>query len=290
MIPPGAGDDSREKGTGRGNATGREDEPGDSGPETGSTSLPAPPFAPELLADLHAGLLPRDVADHLWSHLDDDPDARSILAALDRTTERLRSTPPPARPVPPDVAARTRATLDRISAEVSAAGDDRVVALGGDRSNAGNLRRTHRTAWWAAGGVAVAAAIAVVVVISTGLLRTSDGESDPGRSDPAIQAQPSAPSTVDDLDAADRVTLLSVLGKQQFAPFPSAAALRECIAANGVPPSIAVLGTGPVTISGREGVVILFATGVAGRFDALVVGHDCATGNPATITRTVIGG
>ncbi|ROZ98968.1 hypothetical protein [Gordonia sp. OPL2] len=294
MIPPGAGDDPRESGTGRDDATGRHAGPGDGAAEAGgggsaegSTDLPVPPFSPELLADLHAGVVPPDVAEHMWTHIDDDPDARSILAALDRTTRQLRTTPPLARPAPPDVAARTRSTLDQISAEVSSAGDDRVVALGG--GNRANPGRGRRAAFLAAGGVAVAAAIAVVVVISTGLLRTSDENSEPGRSDPAIQAQPSATSTVD-LDAAESVALLSALGNKQFAPFPSAAAQRECIAANGVPASTAVVGTGPVTIRGRSGVVMLFATGVAGRFDALVVGLDCGRDNAATITRTVIGG
>jgi hypothetical protein len=37
-------------------------------------------------------------------------------------------------------------------------------------------------------------------------------------------------------------------------------------------------------------VVILLGTGVAGRFLALVVGPDCDTGNPATVSRTTIGG
>ena len=44
-----------------------------------------------------------------------------------------------------------------------------------------------------------------------------------------------------------------------------------------------------ITVGGRPAAVILLSTGVAGRFEALVVGLDCDTNNPATVSRTVIG-
>ncbi|WP_124709445.1 anti-sigma factor family protein [Gordonia insulae] len=251
--------------------------PGADDPENAASRYPQPPYPVDLLADLHAGVLPPDVADHIRAHLADDPQAQSVLDALDRTVAQLSGAPVASVPVPSAVVARTAQTLDSIRSEVSSTGDGTVAALPTPSD------RARRNRWFAAGGIAAAAAVVAAVAISISVVRTPS-------TDPPVQAQPSASGTIGDLAPGERVALLSVLGRNDVAPFPSEAALRRCLAANGVAADTVILGTGPVTVRDRQAVVILLGTGVAGRFDALVVGPDCATGNPATISRSLIGG
>ncbi|MGC4960780.1 hypothetical protein [Gordonia sp. DT101] len=251
MIPPGAADDS----------------------DSTASRYPQPPYSTDLLADLHADVLPPDVAEYMRSRITDDPDARAVLDALDRTTAQLRGAAVPSVPVPAEVASRTRQTLDEIGAEASATGGT-VVGIAERR------RRKVPARWLAAGGVA--AAIVAVLAITVGVLRSP-------ASDPPMQAEPSGHTTTD-LQPGDHAALLSVLGKKDFAPFGSQEALRRCTGANGVAADTVVLGTGAVTVRGHQSVVILLSTGTAGRFDALVVAPYCTTGNPARISRTVIGG
>ena len=51
-----------------------------------------------------------------------------------------------------------------------------------------------------------------------------------------------------------------------------------------------IVGSGRVSLRDHDdAVAILLSTGVAGVFDALVVGSDCTTDNPSTISRTTVG-
>ncbi|MFW0783732.1 hypothetical protein AAFP35_04375 [Gordonia sp. CPCC 206044] len=252
MIPPGADDERGDAMAGR----------------------PQPPYSPDVLADFHAGVLPPDVADEVWSAINDDPDAQAVLRALDRTTADLRAMPLPATPMPSSVAALTRATLDQIDDETAGTGSVTSIDRG---------RHQRRRRWMLAGGGVAAAAVAVLA-FSVGTLRPTDTDADPDMGTPVA-----APAE-HHLDAGEKMSALTVLGHDDFAPFPTEAALRRCTAANGVPDSTTVLGSGPITLRGGDAVVILLSTGVAGRFDALVVGPDCAVGRPSTISRTLIGG
>ncbi|MGV9709851.1 hypothetical protein ACWDTI_04215 [Gordonia sp. NPDC003424] len=242
-----------------------------------AADYPAPPFSVELIADLHADVLPADVADHVRAHLDEDDNARSVLAALDHAVAQVRSAPVPSRTVPPAVTDRTAKTLAHIRAEVLDRGAGTVTHLESARQ-----QRARRGRWLAVGGAAVAASIAAVVAITVGV-----GRSPQPVTPVEAQHQPTATKTV---PAAERASLLSVLGHKDFAPFGSEAALRRCTAANGVPTHTVVLGSGPVTLDGREAVVILLATGVAGLIDALVVAPECTTNHPLLINRMQIGG
>lgn len=235
----------------------------------GTDRRPEPPFSVDLLADYHADVLPADVAHHISRRLPDDPHAQTVLEALDRTVADLRRMPLlPADP-PPHVEAMTTRTLAAIRDEVSGSRPAPVLPI----ESARTFRRPAR--WLAAG--AVAAAVAGVLAISFfGPHRTETGTS---ASKPSIGVQ-----------GPDRATLLSVLGRSGHQPFESTAALRRCTAANGVPDTTPVVGSGPVTVEDQQAVVILLGTGVAGRFDALVVGTDCTAGHPSTISRTRIGG
>lgn len=250
---------------------------------------PEPPYSEELLADFHAGALPDDVAAHMSRRIVDDPSAQRVLAALDRTADALHALPLEPAPVPEDVDAKIASTLAAIRAESVPAASHAaahtspqpVVDLAPRRR-----RRSPSRARIAAIAVGTAAAVALLVGVVAVVLTTTDSAPDRG-----LQAQQSSASAnTSGLDGVEKAAALSVLGKRTHAPFDSDAALQRCTAANGVPASTPVLGSGEITVGGSTRAVILLGTGVAGRFDALVVERDCDTGNPATVSRTRLGG
>ncbi|MGW0038093.1 hypothetical protein [Gordonia sp. NPDC003376] len=237
--------------------------------------LPEPPFPVKLLADLDAGVLDERTGAHIRARIVDDPGAQAVLDALARTREDLKSVPVDPQPVPDWVDARTQQTLAAISAEVAA----------GSSSLTDHRRRRSGRMFAVLG--AAAAIVVAIVGIGVALLRPEPNSVAPQANNSASGT--SAPSVSTPAAPPDTVSVLSVLGRTDGAPFSSPEALRRCTTANGIPATTAVLGSGEVTIDGAPQVVILLSTGTAGRFLALVVGHDCDTGNPATRSRTVIG-
>lgn len=230
--------------------------------DSGDFGLPEPPYSPELLAELHADALPPDVAAHVRSRIVDDTAAQDTLAFLDRTQALLRSLPVVEREVPPSVQAATDRTLADIAADVT-------------QQNQLSVRRGRLVSM-----VAAAASVLIIIAVGIGvwqLTRTDDAP-------PPALAQPTV-----DFDADEVATALTFVGRADESPFPDAAALRRCTAANGIPDSTVVVGSGTTRFRAQPSIIVVLATGITGRFDVLVVGPDCATGNPATIARTVIG-
>ncbi|OPX08389.1 hypothetical protein [Gordonia sp. i37] len=243
----------------------------------GSPRFPDPPYSVDLLTDLDAGVLEPDVAAHIRSRLVDDSGAREVLAALEGLRVDLRDLPVPEQPVPEWVDARTQQTLARIAAEVGSGSDVTPLAR----------RRPLRSAPQAVALLSVAAAVLVAVIVGVVLVSHSARTGAPSNQ---ADGTPASSSVVPTVAAPGAAAALSVLGRTDGAPFASTAALRRCTAANGVAAETPVLGSGPVMVNGVRQVVILLATGTAGRFLALVVGPECDSRNPATISRTIIGG
>ncbi|MBT0567751.1 hypothetical protein [Williamsia sp. CHRR-6] len=240
---------------------------------TDGTPDPHIPF--DVLADLHAGVLADDEAAALWPRVNADPEATAVIEALEATRHQLAtSTIQPIAP-PPQVCAQIEATLATIAAEVTASSGVADLAT----------HRTRRSGWrhpralvGAASAAAVLAVVATVAIVAGG-----GGDSTPTRT----AAGPSTTIGADQLPPA--TALLAVLGRTGGAPFTDQARLRRCLQANGVPDQTPVLGSGPITVRTGPAAVVLLGTGVAGRFDALVVTLDCDTGNPGLLTRTTIG-
>ncbi|RPA64738.1 hypothetical protein EF294_06325 [Gordonia oryzae] len=260
-----------------------------------SPSLPEPPYSVDQLTDLDAGILEPTLAMHIRSRLADDPGARKVLAALKDLRVDLRDLPVSERPVPEWVDARTQQTLARIAAEVgSGRGADGSGDGGRDDESSDTVvtqfrrRRQLRSAPQAVALLSVAAAVLIAVIVGVVLVNHSAQTGAANR----VQADgiPMSSSVARTVTTPGAATVLSVLGRTDGAPFTSTAALRRCTAANGVSAATPILGSGPVTVNGVRQVVILLATGTAGRFLALVVGPECDSGNPATISRTIIGG
>ncbi len=249
------------------------------------TRVPAgPPFPVDLVADLHADVLPDDVAAQLWPRVRADPEAMRIVAALDATRADLASAQATAEPPPPAVTAAIESTLAAIRADTgapAAAPPVESIEDARDRQRDARRRRGMVIASIAAGIIAV---VTLVIAVSTATM-SSQGDTDRADDTPAPASTP-APSVEVQVGA-----LLSVLGRDDaaFTGQNGPDRLQRCLGANGVAPRTPVVGSGRLTVGGGPAVVILLSTGVAGRFDALVVDPSCDTGTPATISRRTLG-
>ncbi|GGF16330.1 hypothetical protein [Williamsia phyllosphaerae] len=246
---------------------------------------PGPPFPVDLLADLHAGVLPDDDAAALWPRVRADPEAMRVMAALDATRSDLASAPLTAEPPPPAVAAAIESTLAAIRTDTAASEPPvpRVESIedARDRQRDARRRRGMVIASIAAGIIAV---VTLFIAVSTASM-SSQGDTE--RADDATSSVPTAAPSA----GAQAGALLSVLGRDDaaFTGQNGPDRLRRCLSANGVAPTTGVAGSGPLTIRGDPAVVILLSTGTAGRFEALVVGSSCDAGTPATISRRTLG-
>ena len=261
---------------------------------------PMPPYPVGVLADLHAGALDEGTAAHIRAHLDDD--ARTVLAALDRTTADLGRWAPQPEAAPAEVLARSRATLAALLSDRPGASERRdashrarTATRPGATDPATHRRRPRKQRpreRFSRGRFVTAAAVAAVVV---GGVMGGGGMGAGGRvgplGPPSTDPPPGPPpdTAAFAVTPAERSVLLTALGSPTPA-FGTNAELRGCTRANGIAEDTPIAGSAPVRLRGRDAVVILVTTGTAGRFTALVVGSDCGPGNPSTITETTIGG
>ncbi|WP_232718397.1 hypothetical protein [Gordonia metallireducens] len=256
--------------------------------DTESGDLPDPPYSADTLADLHAGVLSERAAAHIRAQIADDAAAQEILTALDRTTSQLRTSAPAPHTVPDHVRADVQATLAALagSSAPGAAAPAGPVRPGLTEDAPADLgaRRDRSPRSRILPVVLAAAAIALVALGSIGVLGLMSSSSDDTPS--PIQAQPGSTQT---LDPAGSASALAVLGRTDGAPFESVAALRRCTAAHLIPATVVIVGSGRIIFHGDPAAAILLSTGIAGRFDALIVGLDCDTGNPAFLARGTIG-
>ncbi len=228
--------------------------------------LPEPPYSMDVIADLHAGVYPDDLADLLRPRVLADPDSMAIWNALEATTMQLRDTPAGSEPLPDFAQAKIDAALHSLYGTQIPEPVEPPTPIWRRRSAVLT-------------GLAAAAAVAGIAVATTFALTGGPAQPPVTADGPAVTV--SAPPA--------EATLLSALGRSDTGAFTDLAARDRCLAANGVPETTPVLGTASIDAGGDPAVVILLSTGTIGTFDALVVGSGCDTGNPATISRTTIG-
>ncbi|ATD72765.1 hypothetical protein M0655_14115 [Gordonia amicalis] len=272
--------------------------------DTESGDLPDPPYSADTLAEFHAGVLSERATAHIRAKIADDPAAQEILAALDRTASQLRASTPAPHPVPDRVRADVQATLAALAGSSSATSPSvtDVPSTSAPSTSAGTAtapadpnapvdlaarRERSRRTRMVVPLVLAAAAVVVVAFGSIGVLRLMSSSSSSDDTPRPTQAQPASTQTLDPTGSA---SALSVLGRTDGAPFESVAALRRCTAAHLVPATAVVVGSGRIIFHGAPAAAILLSTGIAGRFDALIVGFECDTGNPAFLARGTIGG
>lgn len=210
---------------------------------TGMERVPmGPPWSVDLIADLHAGVLPPEVAAQLRPRVEADPEAREILQALDATLEDLHALPP--IPMPDHVAARIDAAL---AAEARPAAP--VVSLDEARK-----RRNRRLGLGGAGVlVAAAAAFGIVLAVSPGTKQGSnDAQPTPTTSSVPNTAPPLAVKQ-DDLGSA----VGEVLKAQNYGPLETPDRLAGCLRGGGITSSGNPLGISPITLDGKEAVMAI---------------------------------
>jgi len=216
---------------------------------TGMERVPmGPPWSVDLIADLHAGVLPPEVAAQLRPRVEADPEANEILRALDATLEDLQALPP--IPMPDHVAARIDAAL---AAEARPAAP--VVSLDEARK-----RRNRRLGLGGAGVlVAAAAAFGIVLAVSPG------GQQ--AKTPPAAQETPKTSSNTaapplalkrDELGSA----VGDVLKAQNFGPLETPDRLAGCLKGGGITSSGNPLGISPITLDGKDAVMAILPAGL----------------------------
>jgi hypothetical protein len=237
----------------------------------------------QLLADLHAGNLPPDVAAALWPRVRSDPDAERIIAALDGVSGRLErlgahgaagaSQRPAAGPdmIPPAVAQRIEAALLERS----------LPAISGTPRH-GWARAVRPVASF---GAVAASAVAAALLwwgppASPSQPSTGTPSGSGAQRNEADEPGLAAHELGDELDPA---RILAFIGTSDDAA--SLMNLPECLAENGISPTAPLLGAAPATISGQSGVLLLVPSAESPGITALVVGKDCGPGRPSTIAR-----
>lgn len=238
---------------------------------TGMDRVPmGPPWSVDLIADLHAGVLPPEVAAQLRPRVEADAEAAEILRALDATLEDLQALPP--IPMPDHVAARIDAAL----AAEARPGIAPVVSLNDAR------KRRNRRLGIGGGGVLVAAAAAfgIVLAVSPGTQQTSN------------DAQPPAATSSNTADAAPPLALQrdelgsavgEVLKAQNYGPLETPDRLAGCLKGGGITSSGTPLGISPINLEGKDAVMAILPAGL-GEFRLVVLDpKTCGPDQPAGV-------
>ncbi|MEU0880085.1 hypothetical protein ABZ345_15915 [Lentzea sp. NPDC005914] len=244
---------------------------------TGMERVPmGPPWSVDLIADLHAGVLPPEVAAQLRPRVEADAEAREILQALDATLEDLQALPP--IPMPDHVAARIDAAL---AAEARPAAP--VVSLDDARK-----RRNRRLGLGGAGVlVAAAAAFGIVLAVSPGgqQANTPPAAQESPKPSSNVTAPPLALSS-DQLGSA----VSDVLKAQNFGPLETPDRLAGCLKGGGITSSGNPLGISPITLDGKDAVMAILPAGL-GQYRLVVLDpKTCGPDKPeGVLANTTIG-
>jgi hypothetical protein len=127
--------------------------------------------------------------------------------------------------------------------------------------------------------IAAAAAAAAVIVVVVAPKSGTGG-------------QAVAPASTSSLNSGqlNAAAALANLGRSDYGTLTDPDKLAACLSANGADPNQRPAGGAQITLDGKPGVLLVLTTGQTGRFRLLVVGPDCAAGNPSTLADTEVGG
>ena len=219
-------------------------------------AVPDPPYSTDLLADLHADVLPPEVAAALWPRVRRDPDAGRVLAALDATTAALHDLGADesyGAPIPADVLARLDTTFTPVN----------------------DLAARRRKRWLIGGGAVTGIAAAAAVVFA---LTAVD---EPGPATPQAQFEIGRDLPAD--------ALLTALGQNNPGDLADPDVLASCLAANGLAPTAPILGSAPIRFDGADAVLLLTTGREPAQVRALIVGTGCSAEDPQTLADKEIG-
>ncbi|MGI8309211.1 hypothetical protein [Saccharopolyspora hattusasensis] len=255
-----------------------------------------PPWSLDLLADLHAGVLDQQTADQLRVQVQDDPEARDILAALDATSSDLAALPP--LTIPDDVSARIDAALEnevRAWAQQQAAAAPPAEPVAPPAEQDGQVidfaaaKQRRRRRFTLGAGLAGVAAAAAAVVFS--VLPSNTDTSGSNQAQPAATGGAPAPLAL----RGEQVTLNGeqfgeIMKSEQYSStLTDPQRLIGCLQANGVN-SGKPLGAREITLNGKPAQLLVLQGGAIGKFRLLAVGPECGPGNPAKVSDSTFGG
>ncbi|ONI82152.1 hypothetical protein ALI22I_39090 [Saccharothrix sp. ALI-22-I] len=238
---------------------------------TGNARRTGPPWSVDLLADLHAGVLDPRTEAELRPLVENDPEAREILAALDATLEDLHNLPP--IPMPRHVA-------DRIDAAL--AEEARPAAPVIDFAQA-KARRNKRLGWGA--GLLAAAAVAVGVAV-VALPQDNTAGDTAAQSDKTTTpvTGSAAPSDGDRMPAVRGENFGPVFGDvlkaQNYGPLENQDKLADCLRGANISAG-KPLGVSPITLDDKPAVMAILPAGAPGAYRIVVVDpRTCGPDNP----------
>jgi hypothetical protein len=234
------------------------------------------PITPELLADLQAGLLDDDHAAALRQRVRTDPDAASMLAALDRVRRDLA-----------DLGAD-----DASAPEVPAAVTARIGAALREPAPKHSVRHTPR--WQVIGLVAGVGAAVVGVVIGAVMLardpapRWSAGPTAERItvSRPALLVTPARPAAELPLPEPEIVGLLS--RAPDYGPLADPQQRASCLSGLGYSAATPVLGARPVDMHGQPAVLMVLAADTPRKLLAVVVAPNCTSAHGGLLANTLV--
>ncbi len=240
---------------------------------TGNARRSGPPWSVDLLADLHAGALDPRTEAELRPLVENDPEAREILAALDATLEDLRDLPP--IPMPRHVAERIDAAL---------AEEARPAAPVVDFARA-KARRAKRLGWGA--GLLAAAAVAVgvaVVAIPRDNTAGDGGVAQEDRTTTTPVTGGAVPPGGDEMPAVRGENFGPVFGDvlkaQNYGPLENQEQLADCLRGANITAG-KPLGVSPITLDDKPAVMAILPGGTPGAYRIVVVDpRTCGPDNP----------
>ncbi|MFI9008632.1 hypothetical protein ACIGNX_15515 [Actinosynnema sp. NPDC053489] len=239
---------------------------------TGNARRSGPPWSVDLLADLHAGALDPKTEAELRPLVENDPEAREILAALDATLADLRDLPP--IPMPRHVA-------DRIDAALAEEARPTAPVVDLDRARA---RRAKRLGWGA--GLLAAAAVAVGVAVVAIPRDNTAGDGGIAQPDPSTTpvTGSSAPPGGDRMPAVRGRNFGPVFGDvlkaQNYGPLENQEQLADCLRGANITAG-KPLGVSPITLDDKPAVMAILPGGTPGSYRIVVVDpRTCGPDNP----------
>ncbi len=227
--------------------------------DSAASDRPTPPLTPELIADLHAGILPADLADSLWPLAREDAEAAAVLAALDQAAADLAELDGDIEPMPDLVAARLR---NAVRAEGAVPTPPRSTAR-------------------------FAAAAAVALVLGMGAFVGFDHSTPPSTEGTTGQSALPAPIEVAD-GTVPRSQARAVRGTMVVGRLTDPRLRSDCLSANGYAAGTALLGSSPARVGERRGTLLLISGDRPPNVIALVVGDRCSAANPDLLAVTTV--
>lgn len=239
---------------------------------TGNVRRSGPPWSVDLLADLHAGALDPRTEAELRPLVENDPEAREILAALDATLADLRDLPP--IPMPREVAERIDAAL---------ADEARPTAPVIDLAQA-KARRAKRLGWGAGLLATAAVAVGIAVVAIPRDTNADGGVAQPGATTNAPVSATGQPPAGDRMPAVRGENFGPVFGDvlkaQNYGPLENQEQLADCLRGANITAG-KPLGVSPITLDDKPAVMAILPGGTPGAYRIVVVDpRTCGPDNP----------